>query len=1736
MSIFKLPLSLFILALFTNFTGFTQCGPTGVSASPSPALICEGDSELMTFSATGTCSANWEFQVQNGASIVQAWSTTATYTATPSTTTTYTVYVRCSACIGDIDSTELEINVIEEPSVSGSLVVCSNTSTTLTATGSTGDLAWWDAPSGGTQLSTDSIFTTPNLSSAQTYYVHASGTLAGDQGSIVITECGLEGYTGAGTADYLEISNLYATTVNTTGWVAAVGNSYTNINEVNPVLWNIPNSFSPCSVVSRNDIVGNPNYWGSNIYWSPGASSGSWAIIIDDLGNVVDFVAWGWTAADLATFNPTINGFSITLGSEWTGDGYDATCGVSGGAPLSIQRIGNTDNNDLSDFTCQASTVDVVNPGLVCGWSAGISCPYPYTVVLDAPPTASNPGSISVQCFADIPAPDVTVVTDETDDYTSNPVVTHVGDASDGLSCPETIIRTYRITDDCGEFVDVNQTITVNDVTAPTASAPATVTVGSQAAIPPVDVLDVIDEADNCAASPIVAHVGDVSDGLSCPETITRTYSITDECGNQITVDQLIVVSDQTNPTASSPTAINVECIADVPLPDPLVVTDEADDTSNPTVTWEDDTSDGLSCPETISRRYRVTDTCGNFIFVTQTIVVEDITPPVLDAAPAAISVECIGDIPPMIDLNYVDNCDGPGSVTGVDVDDGLSCPNPITRTWTYTDACGNSSTVVQIITVDDITAPVFDPPPAAITVNCIGDIPAMIDLTYTDNCDGPGVVTGVDGAIVGDSCGGTITRTWTVSDICGNTSTVDQVITIDDTTLPTASAPVAATVECIGDVPAIDILVVTDEADNCTANPIVAHVGDVSDGLTCPETITRTYSVTDDCGNQITVDQIITVNDITSPTASAPDSAFVQCIGDVPAVDVLVVNDEADNCTVSPAVVHVGDVSDGLTCPETITRTYSVTDDCGNQITVDQIIVVNDTIAPTASAPDTIFVQCNADIPIPDITVVTTESDNCTAAPVVAHFDDASNGLSCPETITRTYSVTDDCGNQITIDQIILVNDTIAPTASAPAPLTVECLADAIVDVSVVTDEADNCAASPIVAHVGDVSDGLTCPETITRTYSVTDDCGNQITVDQIITVDDITAPTASAPVAVTVECIGDVPAIDILVVTDEADNCTANPIVAHVGDVSDGLTCPETITRTYSVTDDCGNQITVDQIITVNDITSPTASAPDSAFVQCIGDVPAVDVLVVNDEADNCTVSPAVAHLGDVSDGLTCPETITRTYSVTDDCGNQITVDQIIVVNDTIAPTASAPDTIFVQCTGDIPIPDIAVVTDAADNCTAAPVVAHFDDASNGLSCPETITRTYSVTDDCGNQITIDQIILVNDTIAPTASTPDSIFVQCIGDVPTVDVLDVTDEADNCTVSPVVAHLGDATDGLTCPETITRMYSVTDDCGNQITLDQIIIVNDTIAPTASAPDSVFVQCIGDVPAIDILVVNDEVDNCTANPVVAHLGDVSDGLTCPETITRTYSVTDDCGNQITVDQIIVVNDTIAPTASAPDSAFVQCIGDVPAVDVLVVNDEADNCTVSPAVAHVGDVSDGLTCPETITRTYSVTDDCGNQITVDQIIVVNDTIAPTASAPDTIFVQCTGDIPIPDIAVVTDAADNCTAAPVVAHVDDIGNGLSCPETITRIYSLTDDCGNQFTVDQIIIVNDTIAPTASTPDSIFVQCIGDVPTVDVLDVTDEADNCTVSPVVAHLGDATDGLTCPETITRTVFSNR
>ena len=47
-----------------------------------------------------------------------------------------------------------------------------------------------------------------------------------------------------------------------------------------------------------------------------------------------------------------------------------------------------------------------------------------------------------------------------------------------------------------------------------------------------------------------------------------------------------------------------------------------------------------------------------------------------------------------------------------------------ITRTWTATDNCGNASTCIQTITVEDVTAPVITCP-VDVTVNCEDPIDA---------------------------------------------------------------------------------------------------------------------------------------------------------------------------------------------------------------------------------------------------------------------------------------------------------------------------------------------------------------------------------------------------------------------------------------------------------------------------------------------------------------------------------------------------------------------------------------------------------------------------------------------------------------------------------------------------------------------------------------------------------------------------------------------------------------------------------------------------------------------------------------------------------------------------------------------------------------------------------------------------------------------------------------------------
>ncbi len=238
---------------------------------------------------------------------------------------------------------------------------------------------------------------------------------------------------------------------------------------------------------------------------------------------------------------------------------------------------------------CTETTVRTYKVTDACGNSINVTQNLIRTVDTTKP-TASNPAAITLTgCNGTFPAADVSVVTDEAD-ACSTPTVTFVSDSAPSIvGCTETTVRTYKVTDACGNFINVTQNlIRTVDTTNPTASNPAAITLtGCNGTFPAANVSVVTDEADACS-TPTVTFVSDSTPSIvGCTETTVRTYKVTDACGNFINVTQnLIRTVDTTKPTASNPAAITLTgCNGTFPAANVSVVTDEADACSTPTVT-----------------------------------------------------------------------------------------------------------------------------------------------------------------------------------------------------------------------------------------------------------------------------------------------------------------------------------------------------------------------------------------------------------------------------------------------------------------------------------------------------------------------------------------------------------------------------------------------------------------------------------------------------------------------------------------------------------------------------------------------------------------------------------------------------------------------------------------------------------------------------------------------------------------------------------------------------------------------------------------------------------------------------------------------------------------------------------------------------------------------------------------------------------------------------------------------
>src|SRR5205823_6795761 len=117
------------------------------------------------------------------------------------------------------------------------------------------------------------------------------------------------------------------------------------------------------------------------------------------------------------------------------------------------------------------------------------------------------------------------------------------------------------------------------------------------------------------------------------------------------------------------------------------------------------------------------------------------------------------------------------------------------------------------------------------------------------------------------------------------------------------------------------------------------------------------------------------------------------------------------------------------------------------------------------------------------------------------------SNGCSGTETIARTWTATDACGNNASCVQIITVRDTSKPSLTCPPDLVLECPADTSTNATGVATAQDTC--SQVTVRYSDVVSNICSGSSITlRTWTASDECGNTSSCVQQITLRDTTPP----------------------------------------------------------------------------------------------------------------------------------------------------------------------------------------------------------------------------------------------------------------------------------------------------------------------------------------------------------------------------------------------------------------------------------------------------------------------------------------------------------------------------------------------------------------------------------------------------------------------------------------------------
>jgi hypothetical protein len=887
--------------------------------------------------------------------------------------------------------------------------------------------------------------------------------------------------------------------------------------------------------------------------------------------------------------------------------------------------------------------------------------------------------------------------------------VTGTTSASFPITSSTTVTWTYD--DGNGNTSTQLQNVIINDNVAPVADVASLNDLTAQCSITS---LTAPSATDNCLGSVTGSHNATLP--ILASTTITWTYD--DGNGNTSTQTQNVVINDITAPVANTPTLsdLNAQCsITSLTAP-------SATDNCVGSVTGSHNATLPISASTTITWTYD--DGNGNTSTQTQNVVINDNTAPVPTTGTLSpITAQC--EVTALTSPTANDNCTGVVSGTH-------NATLPITTntsiTWTYDDGNGNTSTQTQVVTLNDVTAPVQDQASLSdLTAQC--EITSLTAPTASDNC--VGAVTGTHNATLPITSTSTIT--WTYDDGNGNTSTQTQNVIVNDNTSPVADLATLTDVNAQCSVTSLNAPTAT---DNCIGSLTGTHNATLP--ITSNTTVTWTYN--DGNGNVSTQTQNVVINDNTPPV---PDLATLPDVVEQCSVTSLSNPSATDNCS---AVLVSNNAVLPITSNTTITWTYA--DAEGNSSTQTQNVVLNDITAPLpdiASLAD-LTAQC-------EITSLTapTATDNCIGT--VTGIHNVTLPITASTTITWTFD--DGNGNTLMQTQNVVINDNTAPVADLAtlADLTAACEITSLIAPTA----TDNCSGTITATH----NATLPISSTMTITWIYDDGNGNTSTQSQNVIINDNVAPVADAT---SLSDINEQCEVTSLVAPTATDNCQGS--ITGVPDATLPITTSILITWTFD--DGNGNTSTQTQQVNISDITAPVA---DQASLSDITETCEVSSLTPPTATDNCVGT--LTGTSNVTLPITSTATVTWTYD--DGNGNTSTQNQLV----TIVPVNAGISVSGITLTADEGSADNYQWVDCNNGNTAIAGETNqsFTPSANGSYAIEVTIGNCTETSACEAITTIglDENTMISLTIYPNP-TFGKLNITTDSEVQKVSIFDVT------------------------------------------------------------------------------------------------------------------------------------------------------------------------------------------------------------------------------------------------------------------------------------------------------------------------------------------------------------------------